>query len=140
MKVTGYGPNSTPERVAQVEALMRALGVAVEMLASLLPPGGCVVFGRREHVDVVAPLPPALAQSFGPRQHRMVPIPREELASTLRALGREECASKVESGPRDEPQPEGASLLVAALEDVIAVTWSHARRSAPRTNARGGRA
>ena len=140
MKVTGYGPHATPERVAQIEALMRTMGGAVEMLAALLPPGGCVLFGLREHVDVVAPLPPGLAAASGPQRHRLVPLPRTDLAAALRALGREECALKVEGGPRDEPQPEGAALLVAALEDVVAVTWSHARRVAPRTNARGGRA
>lgn len=139
MKVTAYGPHATPERTAEAAALMQAVGAAAEMLASVVPAGGCVLLGRREHVDALAPWPSGLAP-FPPRPHRLAPLPRAELVETLRALGREECARKVEGGPLDQPQPEGAVLLVVAMADAVGVTWSHARRSAPRTNARGGRA
>ncbi|MFO0607290.1 MAG: hypothetical protein U0324_29270 [Polyangiales bacterium] len=139
MKVTAYGPHATPERTAEAAAVMEAVGAAAELLASMVPAGGCILLGRREHVDALAPWPAGLAP-FPPRPHRLAPLPRAELVETLRGLGREECARKVEGGPLDQPQPEGAVLLVVAMADAVGVTWSHARRSSPRTNARGGRA
>jgi hypothetical protein len=112
-----------------VETALRAVGFGAELLAFREGPTSCVVLGDVAHIkSLIEPHGYLVVEDRAP--YGLAPVPREELAARLDLLGRGDDAAKVRHGPPDEPQPRGASLLVVALADVVAVCWSHMRGEA----------
>ncbi len=124
-----YGPAASSERARAVETALRAVGFGAELLAFREGPTSCVVLGDVAHIkSLIEPHGYLVVEDRAP--YGLAPVPREELAARLDLLGRGDDAAKVRHGPPDEPQPRGASLLVVALADVVAVCWSHMRGEA----------
>lgn len=124
MKVTGYGPNCAPERLARVEPMLRDLALQVAFLGSFARPTDVILLGESATVERFAPLPDRQPGEGG-GQYAAAVLGREALAAALDADGRADDARKVREGPPDAPQQgrEGERLLVVDLDELVAVSW-----------------
>ena len=128
-RITGYGPNASDARVAEVRRVFAAVGEDIERAASLAPEDSVVLHGREVWMQALrgagmtAP-EVGFVGDAGP-VYSLATVDRAELADLLTRLGREGDAAKVRSGPPDQPQPDGARLLVCLVDEIcVAVTWS----------------
>ena len=129
-RITGYGPNSTEARVAEIRRAFELWGVQLEWFALAAPEGAVVLHGRSVWMEVLRESGLRLnclehhASAEEPSAS-IAMVDGAELAALLTRLGRESDAAKVTSGPPDQPRPVGARLLVCLVdEDCVAVTWS----------------
>jgi hypothetical protein len=125
---TVYGPNATAERARLCAAVIEAVGVAAELLARRAGRESCVLFGPREEVVAIVP---TFTLETPDGVHSLVAVPREGLAARLRKLAREGDAEKVIAGPPHAEAPDGARLLVLAVDGHVAVEWSQPPKPFP---------
>lgn len=129
-KITGYGPNVTEARVAEIRRSFAVWGTQLEWFALAAPEGAVVLHGRSVWMEVLreAGLRLICVETFASPERPCSSIAMAdgaELAALLTRLGRESDAAKVTGGPPDQPRPAGARLLVCLVdEDCVAVTWS----------------
>lgn len=130
-RITGYGPNASDARVAEIRRCFAAWGARLECLALAAREGGVVLHGRCVWME---PLRKAglrlicceqILASLEQPCFALALVDGVELAAVLTRLGREGDAAKVTGGPPDQPAPTGARLLVCLVDEIcVAVTWS----------------
>lgn len=128
-RITGYGPNSSEARVAEIRRVFAAYGDELERAASIAPEGAVVLYGRavwaNKIFDAGVRAPVYDYTDHGGLMHCLATVDGAELAAALTRLGREGDAVKVLNGPPDQPRPDGARLLVCLVDEIcVAVTWS----------------